>query len=51
MSELFLVLVIAGFVVGTFLNGAIAGHNYHGYGMKMTEMIFPVQTNYTDFRV
>jgi hypothetical protein len=47
MSGLFLVLVIAGFVVGTFLNGAIAGHGYHSYGMKMTEMIFPAQTSCT----
>ena len=33
IAPFFAVLLIAGLVSGT-----IAGHNYHGYGMKMNEM-------------
>ena len=36
--KLLLTLMISGILVFTLANGSIAGHNYHGYGMKMSEM-------------
>lgn len=38
MFKTLITLAVAGILAGTLVNGAIAGHNYHGYGMKMTEM-------------
>ena len=38
MIKIRLTLLVSAFLVGLIVNGAIAGHNYHGYGMKMTEM-------------
>ncbi len=38
MFKTLITLAVSGILAGTLVNGAIAGHNYHGYGMKMTEM-------------
>lgn len=38
MTKLLFALTVSGILVGTLVTGSIAGHNYHGYGMKMSEM-------------
>jgi Ca2+-binding EF-hand superfamily protein len=38
MKSLLVIAIVSGFLVVTIVNGSIAGHNYHGYGMKMSEM-------------
>ena len=38
LLKIFYALVISGVLTGALVAGAIAGHSYHGYGMKMTEM-------------
>jgi hypothetical protein len=38
MTKILFALIASFFILVTFVNGTIAGHNYHGYGMKISEM-------------
>ena len=38
MNKLFLVSVLSSMFIVGLVSTSIAGHNYHGYGMKMNEM-------------
>lgn len=38
MNKLAFILIVLVFLLGTYVNGAFAGHYYHGHGMRMSEM-------------
>ena len=38
MKTLLPIIMLSAILVGTLVTGSIAGHNYHSYGMKMSEM-------------
>jgi hypothetical protein len=38
MKNLAFIMIVSVFLLCIYVNGAFAGHNYHGYGMRMSEM-------------
>ena len=38
MKKILIQSIFAVILIAVFVSTSIAGHNYHGYGMKMSEM-------------